>query len=169
MAYVKKTLAPGEKFIFRARFNWTYDAGSLFWLLLGLVPTILRALEAGGVTAEASNPFGPAFNGFTASAGVLGAYICLTRYIHKWTTVVAITTVRLILKRGLISRLSAEMTLDKIEEVIVHQTFLGRILGYGRLIIRGTGVSEIEFPDLAKPIDLRRRIQEAMVAAKNGR
>ena len=167
MAYVRKTLAPGERYVFRARFNWTYDFSSLFWLVVGLIPAIFRTLEAVGLTPEASRSFGPAFNGFAIAAGVLGALICLTRYVHKWTTVVAVTTARLIFKRGLISRITAEMTLDKIEEIVVHQTFLGRILGYGHLTIRGTGVSEIEFPDLANPIGLRRNIEESMVAAKS--
>lgn len=166
MAYVKKTLAQGERYLFRAKFNWTYDVASAFWFFLGLAPSLLRSLEAAGVIPQTDEHFGTAFNAFTAAAGVLGAYICLARYIHKWTTVVAVTTARLILKRGLVSRMTAEMTLDKIEEVVVHQTFLGRILGYGHITVRGTGVSEIEFPDLTDPIGLRRQIEEAMVAAK---
>jgi uncharacterized membrane protein YdbT with pleckstrin-like domain len=103
---------------------------------------------------------------FAASSGVLGAYIAFTRYVHKWTTVIAITSIRLILKKGLIARITAEMNLDKIEEVIVRQTFLGRILGYGRLTVRGTGISVIEFPDIANPVGFRQRIEQAMVGAK---
>jgi len=167
VAYVRKTLAPGERYVFRAKFNWTYDFSSFFWFFVGLIPSVLRALEAGGIIPEISRSFGPTFNGLAIGAGSLGAFICFTRYVHKWTTVVAVTTARLIFKRGLISRIAAEMTLDKIEEIVVHQTFLGRILGYGHLTVRGTGVSEIEFPDLADPIGLRRGIEEAMVAAKN--
>jgi len=167
MAYVRKTLSPGERYVFRARFNWTYDLSSLFWLFVGLIPTIFRTLEAVGLTPETSRSFGPAFNGFAIGSGVLGGLICLTRYVHKWTTVVAVTTARLIFKRGLISRITAEMTLDKIEEIVLHQTFLGRILGYGHLTVRGTGVSEIEFPDLANPIGFRRNIEESMVEAKS--
>jgi hypothetical protein len=162
MAYVKKALAENEQLLFRGRFNWTYDAATLFWLLIGLAPTILRALEAAGIAPEAGRPFGPAFNSFTVSAGILGGVIALVRYVEKWTTVVAVTTLRLILKSGIIARLSAELSLDKIERIVVHQTLLGRALGYGHITVFGTGGSEIEFPDLADPIGLRRQIEHAI-------
>ncbi len=165
MAYVKNTLAPDEDYLYRAKFNWTYDVRSWFWFAIGLLPALLWFY---GITKEyfRLEPFGAAFIFFSGSAFTLGLYILLSRYIHKWTTVVAVTSVRLILKTGLIARNAHEVMLDEIEEVIVQQSFLGRLLGYGLLTARGTGAAVVEFPILGKPIQIRREIETAIVRAR---
>ena len=165
MAYVKKTLAPGEEYIYRAHFNWTYDLNSWFWLALGLMPPLFWIYAFAQdylYTSALSN----AYIGLCVISFVLGAVISLQRYIHKWTTVIAVTTARLILKTGLIARDTHEVSLDKIEEVLMHQSFLDRIVGRGELTIRGTGIAVIEFPVLARPAEVRRKIEEAVVSAR---
>lgn len=165
MAFVKRSLIEGEAVRYRARFNWTYDVASSFWFLFGLAPTALRALEAAGALPTVA-PFGTSFNAFAIAAGVLGALVCLVRFVDRWTTIVAVTDTRLILKRGLASRASVELALDKIEGVVVHQTLFGRVLGYGRLTVRGTGDTEVRFPDLADPIGFRRQLEDAITDAR---
>ncbi len=164
MAYVKNTLAPNEEYLYRAKFNWTYDLRSWCWFALACLPALLWLY---GITREyfRMQPFGDAFIFFSGSAFTLGLYIILSRYIHKWSTVIAVTSVRLIFKTGLIARNAHEVMLDEIEEVMVHQSFLGRILGYGILTARGTGAAVIEFPILGRPIQIRREIETAVVRA----
>ena len=168
MAYVKKTLAPGEEYSYRAHFNWTYDFQSWFWFALGAVPALLWLLAyalRGAVPAT-----GPAFFIPAGAALAIGLVILTTRYVHRWTTVVALTNMRLIMKTGLIARKAHEVSLDKIEEVLVTQSFLGRIFGYGVLAVHGTGAAVIRFPILRKPVELRRRLETASAAArKNAR
>jgi len=165
MAYVKNTLAPDEEYLYRAKFNWTYDVQSWFWFAIGFLPALLWFY---GMTKASFRiePFGGAFIFFSGSAFMLGLYILLSRYIHKWTTVVAVTSMRLILKTGLIARNAHEVMLAEIEEVIVHQSFLGRLLGYGVLTARGTGGAVVEFPILGRPIQIRREIEAAVVRAR---
>ncbi len=164
MAYVKKTLAPDEDYLYRAHFNWTYDFRSWFWLALGALPTAfwLAALITGGQAPA----FGKSFVILGGVAFASGLIIFTQRYVHRWTTVIAVTSVRLILKTGLISRNAHEISLDKIEELLVHQSFLGRVLGYGALTIRGTGVAVINFPILGEPLHVRREIETAIVRAR---
>jgi len=166
MAYVRRSLAPGERLIYQAHFNWTYDLQSALWFALGLAPTAMRALEAAGMIAGPDRPFGFAFSSFAVAAGAIGFLLVVTRSVHKWTTIAAVSDARLILKVGLISRATAEIALEKIESVAVRQTILGRILGFGRVTVRGAGVSVIEFPDLAEPAVFRRHIEEAVSIAR---
>ena len=165
MAYVKKTLAPGEEYIYRAHFNWTYDVQSWFWPALSLVPAGIW-IYASARNYFVQETFGSAFLFFAGSAFMLGVLICLRRYVHKWTTVIAVTSARLILKTGLIARQGHEMMLDEIEEVMVTQTFLGRLLGYGVLQVRGTGEALIEFPVIGAPMRVRREIETALMRAR---
>jgi len=165
MGYVKKTLAPGEDYIYRAHFNWTYDFKSWFWFVLGCTPIAIWL--AGFVMAGGAAPsFGAGFYGIGGAAFLLGLAILTARYVHRWTTVIAVTSVRLILKSGLVSRETHEVSLDKIEEVLMHQPFLGRILGYGVLTIRGTGIAVIEFPVLGQPMEIRRELETAVVRSR---
>ena len=83
------------------------------------------------------------------------------RMVVKATTEIAITNSRLIYKRGLIARYVGEMSIDRIEGVNVLQGILGRMFGYGRIMVRGMGVGEVILPPLKDPIAFRRAIEKA--------
>ena len=51
----------------------------------------------------------------------------------------ALTTKRVVSKEGVISRNTEEMRLTKAETVEIKQGILGRMLGYGTVIVTGTG------------------------------
>src|SRR5688572_27322822 len=72
----------------------------------------------------------------------------------------AVTNKRVVMKTGLISRKTLEMNLSKIESVNVNQSVLGRILGFGTIIIIGTGGTREQFTRIRKPLQFRRRFQE---------
>lgn len=80
--------------------------------------------------------------------------------IDQWTSEFAITNKRVIIKTGLIARKTLEMNLSKIESVNVNQSILGRILGFGDLIIIGTGGTKESFKMIKKPLSFRKRFQE---------
>ena len=71
------------------------------------------------------------------------------------------TTFRFVYKIGLISRRTQEVSLNKIEEITLRQSVSGRVFGYGQLTLRGTGVGVIELPNLDRPIDVRKIIENA--------
>ena len=64
----------------------------------------------------------------------------------------ALTTKRVVSKEGVISRNTEEMRLTKAETVEVKQGILGRILGYGTVIVTGTGSSYVAFKTVADPL-----------------
>ena len=81
--------------------------------------------------------------------------------IVRATTEIAVTNSRLIYKRGLVARYVGEMSIDRIEGVNVLQGVLGRLLGYGRIMVHGIGVGEVILPPLADPIGFRKAIEKA--------
>ncbi len=92
---------------------------------------------------------------------ILGLFFFAHLMIIKATTEIAVTSERLVYKKGLIARHVGELNIDRIEGVSVRQGVLGRILGYGRVCIRGMGVGEVVLPPIEAPIEFRRAIQEA--------
>lgn len=75
---------------------------------------------------------------------------------------VGVTNQRVILKWGLFHRNVVDTYLSKIEGVDVHQTLLGRILGYGSICVRGTGGKSSPCPGVANPEEFRREVHEAI-------
>lgn len=95
---------------------------------------------------------------------VVGLFVFANMMIVKATTEIAVTTHRLIYKKGLIARRVGELAIDRIEGVSVAQGILGRIFGYGRLSVRGMGVGEVVLPPIEAPLEFRRAIQDAKAA-----
>jgi hypothetical protein len=92
---------------------------------------------------------------------LLGLYFFAHMMIVKATTEIAVTSERLIYKKGLISRHVGELNIDRIEGVSVRQDVMGRLFGFGRVSIRGMGVGEVLLPPIESPIEFRKAIQEA--------
>lgn len=80
--------------------------------------------------------------------------------IRRLATDVAVSNQRVIIKTGLLSRRSVEVLLPKVESIGVEEPFLGRILGYGSVIVRGTGGTFETFDKIAHPNELRRKVQQ---------
>ena len=80
--------------------------------------------------------------------------------IDRYSDEFAITNRRVIVKTGLISRKTFEMNLSKIESVNIDQTILGRIFGFGTIIIVGSGGTREIFPKIKNPLEFRKKFQE---------
>ena len=91
---------------------------------------------------------------------LIGFFIFIARYIEKWTTERALTNKRLIIKRGLISRKTEEISCNRIEEVNLSQTVIQRILGSGDILIRGVGTGEIFLRNIDDPIGVQKKINQ---------
>ena len=91
---------------------------------------------------------------------LIGIFIFIARYIEKWTTERALTNKRLIIKRGLISRKTEEISCNRIEEVNLSQTVIQRILGSGDILIRGVGAGEIFLRNIDDPIGVQKTINQ---------
>jgi uncharacterized membrane protein YdbT with pleckstrin-like domain len=68
-----------------------------------------------------------------------------------------VTSERVILKRGFLTRHTDEIELSAIEEINIDQGFLGRLLGFGRITVQGTGDDDVDIPPIADPVRFRNR------------
>jgi uncharacterized membrane protein YdbT with pleckstrin-like domain len=101
--------------------------------------------------------------------GIVGVGIVIwgLMMIHFRTTETALTTRRLVYKRGLFTRSTMELGLFSIEEIELHQSFWGRVFRYGVLDIQGTGLGKVRTHPMAHPVRFRRLILDARAAARN--
>lgn len=79
--------------------------------------------------------------------------------VRRKATEMAVTNKRVIVKSGLASRRTIELLLPRIESIAVEEPALGRLLGYGTVIVRGTGGTPEVFPQIARPLEFREQVQ----------
>lgn len=162
MSYIDKSLGAGETVIVRAQFAWIYNLSA--WCQL-LVPAVVLAGLA--IWASRQPNFLDLSNPLTwvlallALWLILGAIAFLRMMIRKWTTEIGVTSHRFVEKYGALSMRTNEIALPNIEGVKVHQSVLGRLLGYGTVRIEGTGVDAVNTPEIADPVGFVRAIQTA--------
>ncbi len=154
MSYIQKSLGSNETLHYVAHFHWVYYA-----LAYG---ALVISIALGAIS------FNPDYAVLAFAPVAVGLVIFLAIMVPIWTTEIGVTSQRLIYKRGLIQRETAEMQLRSVEQISVDQGVLGRILGYGRLTISGTGEEEIGLPAIADPIEMRRALQEALGVIQGG-
>jgi len=146
MNYVDSILEPNERVVWRATLSWTLYAPAAALALCALLLLMIGT----------SYP-GPGIVGlFLAAILAVAAFASFVRaWFRRWTTEIAVTDRRVILKRGFIRRHTVEMNMQKVESVDVDQTRLGRIFDYGSVTIRGTGSSFESLRMVDAPLKLR--------------
>lgn len=149
MSYVTSVLQPGEKVLHVGNLHWIGYWRALTCAILAIAFVILR---------PANTPGADAFWIIAAGIFLVAAAFAAQTAFHRWTQEIGVTDRRVIYKRGFVSRQTAEMNMDKIETVLVEQSLLGRLLGYGTITIQGTGASIEKLKNMADPIGLRSSI-----------
>ncbi len=83
-------------------------------------------------------------------------------YIKQVCTEYAVTNKRVVCKTGFVSIKTNELRKEKIENIIVNYSILGRILGYGDLSFTGTGGSPVTFNKIGRPKSVKKKIEKSL-------
>src|SRR5207247_7498840 len=73
------------------------------------------------------------------------------------------------IKVGWVRRRTVETMLSKVEGIGVDQDLVGRMLGYGTIVVTGTGGTKEQFTKIARPLEFRRQVQGAIAASEGPR
>lgn len=151
MAYYTKVLQPDEKVLAVGHIHWSIYRHALLLLLAAL------AVLVGSFWAP--QPDGP--TGVRIVAGgiaVIGLLVLLAASIRRRGTEIVVTDRRVIYKRGILARHTVEMNVSKIEAVDVEQSLTARLLGYGTIMIHGTGADIEPLQRIDRPLAIRSAI-----------
>ncbi len=149
MDYIERNLVEGEKVLYRTRLHWivllkpVLIAGALLFLPAGLLWWFKGRDMAWPIVALIA----------------LGIIVIVYGAVKRNATEMAVTDKRVIIKQGLASRKSLELVLAKVESIVVDETVMGRMLGYGTLALRGTGGTYETFFEIAHPSEFRNQVQ----------
>ena len=164
MSFVDQNLIPGEQVLYRTRIHWmtrVHGSTFLFYLALLVWPLVYLLKRAGMLSPQnfewVAPPGGVAILVLLALACVPPLLI----WLAVASTEFAVTTHRVVFKTGLMGRHSLELHLSKVESIAVQQGILGRVFGYGTLVVIGTGGTREPFQGVARPLEFRRAVTEA--------
>lgn len=95
--------------------------------------------------------------------GIIGVGILIwaLMLVHFATTEAALTTRRVVYKKGLFTRETLELGVSTIEQIELHQGFWGRLFGFGVVEVSGTGDGQIRTHSMSSPVKFRRLVTDA--------
>jgi hypothetical protein len=159
MGYPSKLLNPGEQLAVDVRPHWKYLAGPASALIVVL---------AGAVAALVANVYQWAE---LALAGLL--VVCVgwlaVRYVKWATTSFAVTSERLVLRKGVLRRTGREIRLDSLTDISYSQSLVDRVLRCGDILLESPGRDSQEvFPDLPHPVSIQNEIYRLLDQRRGG-
>ncbi len=162
MSYIESNLIPQEAIVYQTRLHWIVMLrhvllGALLFAMGGALLSFYllnqqrfadtsRHLMQGGVAA--------------LFAG--GVVAILAGAVRRSATEMAVTTRRVVVKQGLLSRRTIELLLNKVEAIEVSEPTIGRMLGYGSITVIGTGGTSEPFHKIAHPLKFRSAVQQQL-------
>ncbi|MDP9339638.1 MAG: PH domain-containing protein [Acidobacteriota bacterium] len=174
MSYVEKNLVPGETLLYQTRHHWIVLLGPLFIALLLGLPGVWVLYEAAAKRPELEE-YVARIPGGMQTALIVGAILVVVALINLgWgmtkrnATEMAVTNRRVLIKTGLGSRRTLDLMLSRVESIGVVESMWGRMLGYGNVIVHGTGGTPESFVLISHPQEFRRQVQQQIGAHEIG-
>ena len=144
MSYIEGNLINGESIIHQSKLHWVVFLWPTICFFVGIA-----LLSSVGIF-------------FILIAVIMG----VVSFINYKTSEFGITNKRVIVKVGFIRRNSLEVLLNKIEGIQVEQGILGRVLGFGSIVVSGTGGTKDPFHNIEAPFEFRKKAQEQIASVQ---
>lgn len=158
MNYVDKVLLLQEHVVARARIHW----------FIYVWPSTLLLAAAGCFSLF--DPSAPHFFLLltylplllAVSLTVWSVIAFVRAFLYAWTTELAMTNQRIIMKRRWIAREVVEVCGDRVEACRVEQSVLGRLFNFGTLVVAGAGTDTYPVAYIRQPLALRAAVVETL-------
>jgi len=163
-------LEPGETVIFEGHPSWRSILGHY---LKGLVLVVLLAAIAAGVSRLAEDEVRTSW--IVVVAIVAFVLVLIVGWLKRLATTYTITTHRLVIRRGILSRAEQHSRIDRIQNISTRQSVLERLLRVGTVEF-DTAAGEdddLDFAGVGSPHDVVDAVRQAQrqspeVAARTG-
>ena len=159
MKYVTRVLQPDETVVYATTLHWLVYFRAIVLLLIGAALLVASTMVGDRIANPEYEKY--AVLALEVVAGIFFLFAILSALralIRRATTELAITDRRVIYKAGLLRRHTVEINRSKVETVGVNQSIMGRLLGFGTVVVRGTGGSFEPIPFIAEPLTFRNHI-----------
>jgi uncharacterized membrane protein YdbT with pleckstrin-like domain len=146
MSYIDRNLIEGERVVYRTRLHWLVFLWPILFTVVVLLP---------GAWLLANGSWQP----FFWVPLVIALFVLLPAFVKRQSSDFAVTNKRVMMKSGVFTTRSVELLLNKIEAIAVNQPLLGRMFGYGDIVVTGSGGTREAFSHIQSPLEFRRAVQ----------
>jgi len=153
VSYIDRNLIAGERVVYRTRLHWLVYAMPVLFSVVVLLP-IAWFLASGS------------WQGFAWVPLALVLVVLLPAVVKRQSSDFAVTNKRVMMKSGVFTTRSVELLLNKIEAIAVDQSLLGRLFGYGDIVVTGSGGTREAFSHIQSPLEFRRAVQSVSDAPR---
>jgi PH (Pleckstrin Homology) domain-containing protein/putative oligomerization/nucleic acid binding protein len=134
--YADTLLAEGEVISLRTRQHWLAPVVAAAYPIILIVAAIIIVLLSQGLGTDGIAASLRQILGWLALAGVVIALVWGALVFWRWSAQDYVVTNRRVLKvEGIFNKHSADSSLEKINDAVLDQSWMGRIFGFGDLDI----------------------------------
>jgi len=159
MSYLSKLMIPGEEVVHTAHRSVAATFGGL------LVFLIVVVVAVGAAYAWSAPAAGLLGTGLLLVVALVIGLLLFARWIWWRNKVYVVTNLRVLKLEGLLSKSHRDASLDKINDLVMSQSVLGRLLNYGDVqILTANESSAMTFHRLHDPVGFKRQILQVRTA-----
>ncbi|MFN2569730.1 MAG: PH domain-containing protein [Candidatus Dormibacteria bacterium] len=160
-------LLPGEREIFLTRQHWSIVAPAVVvTAVVAVVGIVLLRLIPGTISGHSA---AEVKNAGTAVIAALAAVVILVRLLQWRAAQYLLSDRRIIVMRGVLSRFTESIALDRVQNTIVHQSIGARMIGCGDVEIESAGRDGTEMLHrIAHPQEFESDLMQAIEAHRTG-
>ncbi len=169
LKYVESLLGKNEQILWRARQHWVVLSANFIinlfiFLVIWAVYAAAGLLGSGAIGDFLRNNRGFALLLLLIPIGWFG-----WEFLQWWAEEYLVTTHRVVQTEGLINKHTKDSALEKINDITLNQSVLGRVLNYGDLeIITGSDAGTNILRRLAKPVEFKKTLLEQKAQLSDG-
>jgi hypothetical protein len=98
---------------------------------------------------------------------VVVPFLLLGTWFSYSKSEVTLTNRRLVFRTGFLSRRSGELPLENVESIYISESLLGRVCGYGTVMVTTVGGARLPLWFVGSPQNFHSTLQQAVLEAKN--
>lgn len=167
-SYIERVLAVDEQIVYPAQLHWVIYLRGLMIMIVG---ALFGHFAGYGVTRfigeDTAQMAARPIMIIALLIIIWGTIDLLLAYIRQMSTELVVTTRRVVAKYGFVSTTTFELMIVKVEGANIDQTVTGRILGFGTVLVKGTGGGISPIDHVANPFMFQNYLMTALEHATN--
>jgi uncharacterized membrane protein YdbT with pleckstrin-like domain len=163
MTNADRDLASHERLIYQTQLHWIVLVPPFFvGAVLAAAGLWVFAQPTDIAHRRIEFPIDPGWLGILIV--IVGIVVIGLGILRRESTELTVTTRKVTATMGVIARRTLEIVLPHVESIEVDEGVWGRLLGYGTVVVRGTGGTPETLTTIAHAREFRRQVQQQLAA-----
>ena len=163
MSYGDTLLATGERVVYRGKQHWFVLVWNARFALLGLLIAVVLFFLGGGLAPDGISGGLRTLLGWVTLILVVGGLIWTVWSFFRWQSQeYLLTNRRVIQAEGVINKKATDSSLEKINDAVLTQNWIGRVFGFGDLeVLTASDIGVDQLRMLVDATDFKKAMLEA--------